>query len=314
MKMKTLAMVSVALLSGAMTCVPVQARSLADIEESGVLRVGTTGDYKPMSYLNPQTKAYEGFDAEMAASLAQFLGVKLEYVPTTWKTLQADTLADMSYLNPQTKAYEGFDAEMAASLAQFLGVKLEYVPTTWKTLQADTLADKFDVAMCGVTVTDARKAVMAMSDPYLTFGKTVLVQKKAEGQFKSLADVNQSTVRVMYNPGGTNEKFAKEMTPKAQLIMHELNAEIPGLVADDKADAMITETMEARRYVRDNPKLAAPLIDQPFTPLIDQPFTQNHFGVLMKKDFPKLLAKTNEWMKQIQSDGTMKKWEDTYIK
>lgn len=259
MKMKTLAMVSVALLSGAMTCVPVQARSFADIEESGVLRVGTTGDYKPMSYLNPQTKAYEGFDAEMAASLAQFLGVNLEYVPTTWKTLQADTLAD-----------------------------------------------KFDVAMCGVTVTDARKAVMAMSDTYLTFGKTVLVQKKAEGQFKSLADVNQSTVRVMYNPGGTNEKFAKEMTPKAQLIMHELNAEIPGLVADDKADAMITETMEARRYVRDNPKLAAPLIDQPFT--------QNHFGVLMKKDFPKLLAKTNEWMKQIQSDGTMKKWEDTYIK
>ena len=249
MKMKTLAMVSVALLSGAMTCVPAQARSLADIEESGVLRVGTTGDYKPMSYLN---------------------------------------------------------VEMAESLAQFLGVKLEYVPTTWKTLQADTLADKFDVAMCGVTVTDARKAVMAMSDPYLTFGKTVLVQKKAEGQFKSLADVNQSTVRVMYNPGGTNEKFAKEMTPKAQLIMHELNAEIPGLVADDKADAMITETMEARRYVRDNAKLAAPLIDEPFT--------QNHFGVLMKKDFPKLLAKTNEWMKQIQSDGTMKKWEDTYIK
>ena len=259
MKIKTVAMLSMAMLGVSLAISPVQARSLADVQASGVLRVGTTGDYKPMSYLNPQTKAYEGFDAEMAASLAQFLGVKLEYVPTTWKTLQADTLAD-----------------------------------------------KFDVAMCGVTVTDARKAVMAMSDPYLTFGKTVLVQKKAKDQFKSLADVNKPSVRVMYNPGGTNEKFAKEMTPKAQLIMHEQNAEIPGLVGEDKADAMITETMEARRYVRDNPKLAAPLIDEPFT--------QNHFGVLMKKDYPKLLAKTNEWMKKIQSDGTMQKWENTYIK
>ena len=53
----------------------------------------------------------------------------------------------------------------------------------------------------------------------------------------------------MYNPGGTNEKFAKEMTPKAQLMMHEHNAEIPGLVGEGKADVMITETMEARRSV-----------------------------------------------------------------
>ncbi len=259
MKPKAIAAWAAVLLGTVLATAPAQARSLADIQASGVLRVGTTGDYKPMSYLNPQTKAYEGFDAEMAQSLAKFLGVKLEYVPTMWKTLQADTMAD-----------------------------------------------KFDVAMCGITVTDARKAVMAMSEPYLTFGKTVLVQKKAEGKFKSLADVNQPSVRVMYNPGGTNEKFAKEMTPKAKLMMHELNAEIPGLVAQDKADAMITETMEARRYVRDNPKLAAPLIDEPFT--------QNHFGVLMKKDFPKLLNKTNEWMRKIHADGTISKWENQYIK
>ena len=116
---------------------------------------------------------------------------------------------------------------MAASLAKKLGVKLEYVPTTWKTLTADTLAGKFDVAMCGITVTDARKKEMAMSEPYLTFGKTILVTKTKAGQFKSLADVNKPSVRVMYNPGGTNEKFAKESTPKAQLIMHEQNAEIP---------------------------------------------------------------------------------------
>ena len=236
-----------------------EARPLADIQKAGVLLVGTTGDYKPMSYLNPDTKVYEGFDAEMAASLAKYLGVKLQYVPTTWKTLQADTLAD-----------------------------------------------KFDVALCGITQTPARHAVMAMSDPYLTFGKTVLVQKKAAEQFKTLADVNKPTVRVMYNPGGTNEKFAKEMTPDAKLIMHEKNAEIPGLVGEDKADVMITETMEARRYVRDNPKLAAPLIDKPFT--------ENHFGVLMTKDDPKLLAATNAWMKKITEDGTLAAWENQYIK
>ncbi len=236
-----------------------QARSLDAIKADGKLLVGSTGDYKPMSYLNKDTGTYEGFDAEMAASLAKCLGVKLVYVPTTWKTLQADTLAD-----------------------------------------------KFDVAMCGITVTDARKAVMAMSDGYLTFGKTILVTKSKEGQFKSLDDVNQPSVRVMYNPGGTNEKFAKESTSRAQLIMHEQNAEIPGLVGEGKADVMITETMEARRYAKDNPKVAAPLVDKPFT--------QNHFGVLMRQDYPKLLEAVNAWMASIKADGTMEKWENAYIK
>ena len=55
--------------------------------------VGSTGDYKPMSYLNKETGKYEGFDVEVAELLAQSLGVKVQYVPTTWKTLQADTMA-----------------------------------------------------------------------------------------------------------------------------------------------------------------------------------------------------------------------------
>ena len=137
-------------------------------------------------------------------------------------------------------------------------------------------------------------------------GKTILVTKSKEAQFKSLDDVNQPSVRVMYNPGGTNEKFAKESTPKAQLIMHEQNAEIPGLVGEDKADVMITETMEAVRYVKDNPKVAAPLVDKPFT--------ENHFGVLMSKECPSLLKAVNDWMAGIKADGTMEKWYTQYIK
>ena len=242
-----------------MVATDASARSLADIKASGKLLVGSTGDYKPMSYLNKESGKYEGFDVEMAESLAKALGVKLEYVPTMWKTLQADTLAG-----------------------------------------------KFDVAICGITVTDARKAVMAMSDGYLTFGKTILCTKSKEAQFKSLDDVNQPDVRVMYNPGGTNEKFAKEFCTKAQLVMHEHNAEIPGLVGEGKADIMITETMEARRYAKDNPKVAAPLVDKPFT--------ENHFGVLMQQGYPCLLGAVNEWMAAIKADGTMDKWEKQYIK
>ncbi|CAD5200727.1 transporter substrate-binding domain-containing protein [Pseudomonas sp. FEN] len=62
------------------------------IVQQGVLRVGTTGDYKPFSYRNAD--AFIGLDIELAEGLAASLGVKLELVPTTWPTLMGDLQAD----------------------------------------------------------------------------------------------------------------------------------------------------------------------------------------------------------------------------
>ena len=40
------------------------------IRKRGVLKVGTAGDYQPMSYMDPETSTYVGFDAELAEDLA----------------------------------------------------------------------------------------------------------------------------------------------------------------------------------------------------------------------------------------------------
>lgn len=52
--------------------------------------VGTTGDYKPFTYLNRKTNEYEGFDIEVIRSFAKTTGIDVEFVPTTWPTLSAD--------------------------------------------------------------------------------------------------------------------------------------------------------------------------------------------------------------------------------
>ena len=63
------------------------ASHLDRIGQQGVLRVGTTGDFKPFSYLNPATNDYEGHDIDAAKLLAESLGVKIQFVKTTWPTL-----------------------------------------------------------------------------------------------------------------------------------------------------------------------------------------------------------------------------------
>ncbi|QXI27472.1 transporter substrate-binding domain-containing protein [Pseudomonas vanderleydeniana] len=72
---------------------PVQVVGRLDrIIQQGVLRVGTTGDYKPFSYKSGEH--FIGLDIELAQELAQSMGAKLQLVPTTWPTLMNDLQAD----------------------------------------------------------------------------------------------------------------------------------------------------------------------------------------------------------------------------
>ena len=234
---------------------------LEDILARGTIRIGTTGDYIPMSYLNPQTGEYEGIDAELSKLIAASLGVKIEYVPTTWPTLTADTLAG-----------------------------------------------KFDIALCGISRNYARAKTMAMSDAYGEgiFGKTILCRKTDAKKFKTISDLNRPEVRIMINPGGTNEKFARANLTKAKLIVHNENADIPRQIAEGKADIMITETVEAAQYIRKDSRLAAPLINAPFT--------RHSCGILMEKGDQEWLNYINFVLAELRMDGTMAQLETKYLK
>ncbi len=65
-----------------------QAQSaLNEILDGGVLKVGTTGDWNPMTLRDPATNSYKGYDIDIMTELANDLGVEVEFVPTDWKTL-----------------------------------------------------------------------------------------------------------------------------------------------------------------------------------------------------------------------------------
>ena len=235
-----------------------EAGVIGEILSRGVLRVGTAGDYQPMSFLDPETGTYVGFDAELAEDLAAALGVKIEYVKTSWPTLMEDTLAG-----------------------------------------------KFDLAICGITVTEARKEQALMSDGYLGNGKTVLCRAEDADRYISLEAINRPEVRVMENPGGLNEKFARTNLPDATLIIHDVNQEIPGLVASGEADVMITEIMEAGYYVGQDSRLAAPLIFEPFT--------RDQLGVLMPKGSEDLLSYVNQFLAVEKDSGRLGELAEKYI-
>ena len=60
---------------------------LNQILSSGELKVGTTGDWDPMTMKDPATNEYKGFDIDVMNQLANDMGVKITFVPTEWKTI-----------------------------------------------------------------------------------------------------------------------------------------------------------------------------------------------------------------------------------
>ena len=64
------------------------------IKKNGELRVGTTGDWDPMSMKDPATNKYKGFDIDVMRELAKDMGVKVKFVPAEWKTIVAGITAD----------------------------------------------------------------------------------------------------------------------------------------------------------------------------------------------------------------------------
>ena len=84
-----------------------------------------------------------------------------------------------------------------------------------------------------------------------------------------------------------------------------MNQDIPGLIAEGAADIMITEIMEAGYYVGQDERLAAPLINEPFT--------HGELGVLMPKGSEDLLEYVNAFLEEEKRSGRLDDLADEYI-
>jgi cyclohexadienyl dehydratase len=202
-------------------------------------------------------------------------------------------------LDKVTQKFRGFDVDMAEQLGKALGVRVDYVQTAWPQLTRDFEADKFDIAMSGVSITLDRQKIGLFSSPIMRDGKTPIARCADAGRFGAIADIDRPDVRVIENPGGTNERFARANFHNAVIAIHADNVTIFDEIAHGGADLMITDASETRYQQKLHPGvLCAVHPDKPFN------FAEKAYWLQRDGAFK---AFVDQWLHMAMEDGSFEK-------
>jgi cyclohexadienyl dehydratase len=204
-----------------------------------------------------------------------------------------------SYLDKATSKFRGFDVDMAEALAKALGVKVEYVQTAWPDLTKDFEADHFDIAMGGISITLERQKKGMFSTPIMREGKTPIARCSDKDKYDTIADIDKSGTRVIVNPGGTNERFARANVKNAEIRVYNDNVTIFDEIAKGNADVMMTDASETR-YQQ---KLRAGVLCAVHP---DKPFDFAEKAYWLQRDVA-LKAFVDQWLHIASEDGSFRK-------
>ena len=208
----------------------------------------------------------------------------------------------MEYLDSDEKP-EGFDVAMMTEVSKRLGLKLNYLaPQNFDTLITQVAAGtKMDVAVSSITITDERKELVDFSSPYYDSNQAVVIRK--DSSYTDKSQLNGETVGAQ--SGTSGEEWVKENYTKSKYVPYNSTSDLLAALRAGKIEAAVYDEPVAENGVANEYKDCKILSVIP---------TGEQYGIAINKSNTALETAINKALADMQSDGTMDKLKETWIK
>ncbi|MHB8644495.1 MAG: transporter substrate-binding domain-containing protein [Thermomicrobiales bacterium] len=195
----------------------------------------------------------------------------------------------------------GYDVDVANEIAKRLGVpKVEYIGSDFQSFIPGVQSGRYDIVIAGQTVTEERKKQVDFSDPYQVNGVSIFVGS-SNSTIKTQADL--AGKRIAVTAGTTNEQFARDKIPNADIKTYENATLALTDVALGRADASLVSRFVGA-YLADKNNLKV----KPTEGFLNTEVNAMSF----KKGETTLMMEVNKALAAMIADGTLttisKKW------
>lgn len=195
----------------------------------------------------------------------------------------------------------GADIDLVNAIADELGVKAEVSDMSFNTVLASLKEGKSDIAISAISATKERKEQFNFTDNYYNPPQVVIINKKNQDQFTSVAALKAKNVGAQ--KGSIQEDIVKTQLKDAKLVSIE---KVPNMVIEVNSgslDAMVVEKTIAESYVEQNPDLMIANIDLKAS-------ADEAFAIALPKGSNELQTELNKIIKKLNDEGKI----DEFVK
>lgn len=197
----------------------------------------------------------------------------------------------------------GFDIDLIKEIAKLQDFEVEFRDVSFDSLIPGLASGSFDMVAAGMTITEARKGVVAFSDPYYSANQSVLVHQDSEEDLTILFGKNDVGVQT----GTTGDSWVREKLLERDILTGSIrNYDSYVFVIRDLAnkniDAAVLDKPVAETYSKNNAvKVVAEVI------------TGEEYGIALAKNNSELQEEINEGLAEVIENGTMDKLIEKYF-
>lgn len=206
--------------------------------------------------------------------------------------------APMDYKDKDGK-WVGFDADMAREFAETLGVKVKFVEIDWDNKVMELKSKTIDCVWNGMTLTDEVKSAMECTKPYCNNAQVVVVPKDVADKYKDEKSLKK--LNFVCEAGSAGEEVLKEKEYNYTPVKAQSDTLME--VSSGTADAAVIDSLMAAAMVGEGTSYK----NLTYTVGLND----EEYGVGFRKG-SELASKLNDFLKEKDADGTIKKIAKKY--